>query len=430
MENLLEEYFDRLFFLNRSITGKDYRKSLDILSEILPFKYFDFKSGSKSFDWVVPNEWNVEDAYIVTPSGKKIAEFKKNNLHLMGYSIPLNKKISFNKLKSHLHYLKELPNAVPYVTSYYKKEWGFCISFNEYKRIPKKGLYKVVIKSSLKKGILRIGTFTIPGKSKKEILLSSYLCHPSTANNELSGPLMLLSLYKLLKKEKKLNYTIRFVICPENIGSITVLKKFGKYFKKNTIAGFVVTCVGYGDIYYYKKSRNGNTIADKAALNILKHQNKKYKTINFFAGGSDEKQYCSPGFDLPVGVIMRDMYGKYKEYHTSLDNKDLIDFKKINETAKLYYDVIKTIDEDETLLARVQKGSPFLSKYKKLHFPNIMNLNSFNKRKKYHLAMLELLNLCDGRNSLLDIAELRDFKMLDLVEVKKDLLKNKLLKKR
>ena len=430
MSFFLEKYFDRLFLLNRSITGEGYRKSLDILSEVLPFKYFDFKTGTKCFDWIIPKEWNVKEAYILTPNGRKVAEFKKNNLHLVGYSISINKEISFEELKKHLYYLKNLPDAIPYVTSYYQENWGFCLSYNEFKKLPKKGLYKVKIDSTLKKGILRIGTFTIPGKSKKEILLSTYLCHPSMANNELSGPLMFLSLYKILKNEKKLNYTIRFVICPENIGSISVLSRFGEHFKKNVIAGFVTTCVGYGEIYYYKKSRNGNTVADKAALNILKNQKKKYKIIDFFAGGSDEKQYCTPYFDLPIGLIMRDMYGKYKEYHTSLDNKSLIDFKKIAETAKLYFDVIKTIDENKFFLAKVQKGTPFLAKYKRLNFPHVSNFNSYKIREKYYSAMLEILNLCDGKNSLLDIAELRNFKMLDLLPITHDLLQNNLLRKK
>ena len=436
----LESYFDRLFPLNRSITGKDYRKSLKILSEIIPFKFHDFKSGKKCFDWVIPNEWNVNNAYILTPNGEKIANFQDSNLHLMGYSVPVRKKISYKELKKRIYTIKNMPNAIPYVTSYYKKNWGFCLQYNIFKKLQKKGNYNVVIDSSLKKGYLRVGMCVIPGISKKEILISTYLCHPSMAVNELSGPLTALSLYKQLIKEKKFFYTIRFIICPETIGSIAILSKFCDYLKKNVIAGYVLTCIGVGNGYVYKKTRLGNSIVDKTMIQILKKQKKPFKIINFFPGGSDEKQYSSPGFNLPIGLLMGKIYGGYKEYHTSLDNKKLINFKEINQTASLYLKAMKIIDKfknkqinktpkffvkkkgHEYYFSKVQKGMPFFSKKNNKLYPYIMEHKKISL-SLYVSTIMEILNYSDGTNSLLDIAKKVKKKISYVTKVKNDLIR-------
>ena len=418
----MEAYFDRLYPICRSISGEGYQESLDIISEIIPLEKIDFPSGTQCYDWTIPDEWNIRDAYITGPDGKRFARFKDNNLHLVGYSIPIDKTMKLDQLKKHLHTLKELPEAIPYVTSYYKKNWGFCISYNEYKNL-KEGSYKVFIDSELKPGKLTIGTLTIPGKTNKEILLSTYLCHPSMAVNELSGPLVTAFLYKKLVKEKNFRHTIRFVFCPENIGAIAFLSKFGRELKNRLIAGYVINCVGHGDIYTYKKSRRGDTLADRAALNVLKNQKLPLDVIDFFPDGSDERQYCSPGFNFPVGLIMRTMYGKYKEYHTSLDNKGIISFAAMKESINIYEDVIKTIQENTVYKNVILHGTPQFSKSSVPLYPNTMDSNKYNKHDEELNMLLEIINYCDGDNDLLRIAEIRGYKMLDMINIRDNLIK-------
>jgi aminopeptidase-like protein len=421
VETEMEGYFDRLFPICRSITGRGYQQSLDIIREIIPLEKIDFSSSTECFDWTVPDEWNIQDAYIITPDGKKIARFSDSNLHVYGYSMPVNKEVSLEGLKQHLHTMKEMPDAIPYVTSYYKRNWGFCLPYNEYKNL-KEGRYQVFIDSDLKPGKLTIGMTTISGTTDREILLSTYLCHPSMAVNELSGPLVTAFLYKKLIKEKPCRHTIRFVFCPENIGSIAFLSKFGLELKEKIAAGYVINCVGHGEFYTYKRSRQGNSMADRAASNVLKHQHLPSEFIEYFPGGSDERQYCSPGFDLPMGLIMRTMYGKYDEYHTSLDNKELISFRAMQECVDTYFEAIKTIDENRTYKSTVQYGTPQLSKSPIPLYPEIMKSSKSNRRSDEVNRLLELINLSDGNHDLLTIAEKRNFKMLDLIPIKDRLI--------
>ena len=424
IEEELERYFDRLFPICRSITGQGFQESLDILAEIIPLEKINFPSGMSCHDWTIPDEWTIRDAYIMTPAGEKIARFRDNNLHVVGYSTPVNKELSLDELKNHLHTIEDLPDAIPYVTSYYKKNWGFCIPHTLYQSL-EEGAYRVFVDSELKPGNLTVGMLTIPGETEKEILLNAFLCHPSMAINELSGPLLLAFLYRKIAAYKKLKHTIRFVFCAENIGTIAFLSRFGDHLLKHLTAGLVINCVGHGEFYTYKYSRIGNTIIDRAATNVLKHQSKPVDEVDFYAGGSDERQYCSPGFNFPVGLIMRTMYGQYKEYHTSLDNKDLISFKVIRETIDLYFDVIRTIDENGTYMSTIQNGSPQFSKSPIPVYPSVMKSNFFNfkKRDEQIRMLLEIINLSDGENDLLTIAEKRNFRMLDMVDVKKTLMK-------
>jgi len=422
IEKQMETYFDRLYPICRSISGEGYQESLDIIREIIPLEKIDFASGTECYDWTVPDEWTIRDAYITGPDGKTFARFKDNNLHVVGYSLPIDKKMTLDQLKKHLHTLKELPEAIPYVTSYYKQNWGFCLSYNKYKNL-EEGSYRVFIDSELKPGKLTIGVLTIPGKTNQEILLSTYLCHPSMAVNELSGPLVTAFLYKKLLKEKRFRHTIRFVFCPENIGAIAFLSKFGRELKNRLIAGYVINCVGHGDIYTYKKSRRGNTLADRAALNVLKHQKLPLEVIDFFPDGSDERQYCSPGFNFPIGLIMRTMYGKYKEYHTSLDNKELISFKIMKESVNIYWEVIKTIEENTIYKNRIQYGTPQFSKSKVPLYPNTMVSNKYNEHGVELNKMLAMINYCDGENDLLQVADDKDYKMLEMIKTRDNLIK-------
>ena len=254
--DIIEKFFDRLFPICRSITGDGVRETIKILQEILPLNTYEIPTGSKCFDWEIPKEWNIKDAYIITPSGEKICDFKKHNLHIVNYSIPINTELTYNELLPHLHTLPQMPTAIPYYTSYYKETWGFCLAHQEFEKLPKDGKYKVVIDSELRPGNMTYADLVLKGESEKEILFSTYICHPSMANNELSGPLVQAFLYHKILSIKKRKYTYRFVFAPETIGIIYYLSKHGDTLKSNLHAGYVLTCVGDNNSYSYMPSRN------------------------------------------------------------------------------------------------------------------------------------------------------------------------------
>ena len=422
----LQSYFKKLFPICRSITGDGFKKSLEIIGEIVDLKIFKFKTGTKVLDWTIPNEWNIKNAYIIKPNGKKIADFKKHNLHIVNYSQPVNKKISLKNLKEKLHTLPSMPKAIPYITSYYNKDWGFCINHTEYKKL-KNGNYKVFIDSSLKKGELTYSESIIPGKTKKEILLSTYLCHPQMANHELSGPLVWSMLYRILKNTGPHKYTYRFLICPENIGAAAFLHK-NKNNVKNIIAGYIINCVGYGNEINYKKSRIGNSLADNAALNVI--ENSKYKSYihDFAPWGSDERQFCSPGFNLPLGLIMRKMFDGFKEYHTSLDNEKILSYETIIESINIYLDTIKTLENNFIPIAKVQYGTPQLSKSTIPLYRKQMNWKEKKMEDKTKI-MLEILNMADGKIDMIGIANQKNFKLIDHLGLINDLIKSGYIKR-
>ncbi len=426
-ERDLEKIFDKLFPIPRSITGKGYRKSLEIIGKIVDLNLVKIRSGSKVLDWTIPKEWNIKNAYLLNSKGKKLIDFKNNTLHVVNYSQPVNKNISYKKLVEKLHTIKKLPNAIPYVTSYYNKTWGLCMSYNQFKKLKKNENYKVVINSSFKNGSLVYSDKKILGKSKKEILLYTYLCHPQMANNELSGPLVWSYLYKIMKSTGPHNFTYRFVCAPENIGAASFLHKNKKNFK-NIIAGYIIHCVGKNGVISLKKSRSGDTLADRAAINILKNSKYKFRVVDFFPDGGDERQFCSPGFNMPIASIMRKMYGEYKEYHTSLDNKSFISFKVILQTIKIYYDVLLTLENNFTPYGKVQYGTPQLSKSKIDLYPKMMDFVDKPKDKWVHL-MLEILNLSDGDLDLIDICNKKGYRLIDYLDLFEKLIKAKYIKK-
>ena len=324
-----------LFPICRSITGKGIKKSLKIIKRHFPkLKIFNVKVGKKVFDWKIPAEWNINSAYIKDKNNKILVDFNENNLHVVGYSQPIMKFLNKNDLLKKLYSLKDNPNAIPYITSYYKKSWGFCVTdnlkktiINNYKDDDK---FKLSINSSFNnRGFLNYGEYFIKGNSKKEILISTYLCHPSMANNELSGPIVAMSLIDFFKK-KKLNKSIRFVFIPETIGSIVYLEKNLKNLKKNVIAGYNLTCIGDEKNHGCMLTKYGNTISDKSLIEAYKNLRIKYKKFSFIENGSDERQYNSPGIDLPIASIFRSKYGTYPEYHTSLDNFNLVTLKGLS----------------------------------------------------------------------------------------------------
>ena len=386
--------------MNRSITGQGVRDTLLYLKS--HYKDLDLKSdpsGKHIYDWKIPDEWNINNAYIITPDGRKIASFKTNNLHVVGYSVPINEKIEFSELKKHLHYIKDIPNAIPYVTSYYSKTWGFCITYDEFTTLVD-GIYEVFIDSSLKPGEMNYGEIYLEGKSQKEIFLSTYICHPSMGNNEISGPVVTMALALWLKnklKDRKFSYRIIFI--PETIGSINYLHKNLDTMKRNIIAGFNINCVGGGENLSFLPSRNGQTLPDKVSRRILsRFDNVKY--FSWLSRGSDERQYCSPKVDLPVVSIMRSKYGDYPEYHTSLDNLDFISEDGLQGSLEIYKDVIQYIESSTVPVAK-HYCEPKLSNYNL--FKNSSNANLPSNTTK---QLLDILTFSDATNTSEDIADL------------------------
>ncbi len=364
-------YFNLLWPLNRSLSGNDTRKTHKILSKIIKLKTYEIKSGTKVNDWTVPMEWNVKDAYLKNSKNKKIIDFKKNNLHLVGYSIPFKGSISKKQLKKKITYLKKLPKAIPYKTSYYKKDWGFCLSYDQYKKIKDKKFY-VNIDTKLHKGSMTISEFYLPGKIKKEILIHTYTCHPSMAINELSGPIITALLAKEISKKKNRYFSYRFIFAPETIGSIAYLHLNGKKLIKNMIAGYVCNSIGYKKFISYKKSKIGNSIGDIAMLNVFKRlKNCKKKISNFYVNGSDERQYCSLGYNLPVGTLMSAPDHRYKEYHTSLDNKKILNFNNLYLSLEIFSNTFIQIEKLFKHNYEIPKKSIFKKHLNKI-YPKIL----------------------------------------------------------
>jgi aminopeptidase-like protein len=424
MKDKIEFFFDRLWPINRSITGNGNRESLKILSEIVDLTIKEVPSGTQCFDWNVPPEWNVKEAWIKNSKGEKIVDLAVHNLHLLGYSEPFQGKLSFEELKPHLYTLPDQPTLIPYLTSYYKRRWGFCLSHNQLLSLDKNATYDVFIDSSLDdNGSMTIGEAVIKGKSEKEILFSTYICHPSLASNELSGPLVCSFIYKMLKEQKQPKYTYRFLFIPETIGSIYSLSVYGEEWKKNLQAGFVVNCIGDDGKFTYKKSRRGNALSDRAVEIVLNQTESEFNIVDFFPRGSDERQYCSPGFNLPVGSLMRTMYSEYPEYHTSADNKDFVSFEAMEESVLKYLDVIKAMEKNEKYINVLPFCEPQLGKrglYPTLEPPK--------KTATFINAMMWILNLSDGENDLISISHRSKTPLETLYPVIEKLIKNGILK--
>ena len=414
----------KLFPLCRSITGNGTRKTLAFFEKINPeLKRLRFKSGTKVFDWEIPLEWNISDAYIQNlKTGKKFANFKKNNLHVVGYSIPINKILNNKQIKEKIHTEPSRPNAIPYVTSYYNKNWGFCMSANDKKKLLN-GNYKAVINSSLAKGSLDMSHAIIKGKSKKEIMFSSYVCHPSMANNELSGPVLLNGILDFLKKNfKNSHYTYRFVLLPETIGSIAYLSKFHKYLKKNVICGFNLSCVGDERAYSYLSSKSGNNLADQSIqAALIKLNNVKY--YSFLERGSDERQYLSPKINLPFCTFSRSKFGEYPEYHTSDDNLKIVTEKGLNQSLKIFTEIIKSFELGIIPVTNIF-CEPQLGK---------RNLySSISKKNNYDDALKTRLNLIaysDSKKNIFEIAKILDKPLIEINNEYELLIKKKILKR-
>jgi len=400
MYNLMKD----LFPITRSITGDGLRESLELIRQEIPIKVHEVCTGTQAFDWTVPKEWNIREAYIKDPNGNVIVDFKTNNLHVVNYSVPVSMSIDLDELQTHLYSAEDMPDAIPYVTSYYEERWGFCLPHKQRINL-KEGRYTVFIDSELRDGSLSYGELVISGEQTEEIFLSTYLCHPSMANNELSGPVVMVQLVKWLMSKPR-RYSYRIVLCPEIIGSIVYLSRNLETLKKNVVAGLNFTTLGVGGTFSFMPSRYGNTYADKVALATLKQSNARFVTHSFLERGSDERHYCSPGVDMPFVSIMRAKYGEYAEYHTSLDNLDLIQPEILEGSLSMMKSCLTNFEANRTYKS-VVVGEPQLSK--RNMYPTIVPSTD------EIMDFLNIIAYSDGSNDLLDLCELLDIKLNDLL---------------
>ncbi len=388
----------RLFPICRSITGDGVRETLNIIKESIPLSVHEVPSGTPAFDWTVPKEWNIKDAWVIDPRGKKIIEFKKNNLHVVGYSTPVDREMPLSELQEHLYSIPEQPDAIPYVTSYYQERWGFCLAHRERQSL-EEGTYGVHIESELKDGSLSYGELIIPGATEKEIFLSTYVCHPSMANNELSGPVVATFLAQWIARAPR-RYTYRIIFIPETIGSLTYLSKNIRAMKENVVAGFNLTCVGDDRAFSYLPSRSGATRADKVALRVLRARHPGFVSYTYLERGSDERQYCSPGVDLPVASLMRTKYGAYPEYHTSLDDLELVTPEGLQGSYDVLKECLETLEANPAYRA-ANFGEPQLGK--RGLYPTLSRKGSTG----YSVQMLlDVLAYADGTNDAAAFAEM------------------------
>lgn len=399
IKNEIARYFDRLWPLHRSLTGDGVRQTHNILGELLPLRSFEVPTGTEVFDWTVPKEWVVREAYIQDPQGERIVDVKDHTLHLVQYSEPFHGRMDLDELNKHLYSIPELPEAIPYVTSYWSPNWGFCLTESQRAAL-EPGEYTVVIDTDLKEGSMTYSEVILPGQSDETVLISVNTCHPSLANNELSGPLVAAFLYRRLAEVSGRRLTFHFVFLPESIGSLVFLSRNRDRLEQNLVAGFVLTCLGHENSFTYKRSRQGHTVADRAAEYVLGQIDTQVGIRDFWPLGGDERQYCSPGFDFPVGSIMRTVYGEYREYHTSLDNREFISFQAMEDSVEACFELCRLLDKNQTFKNRKPFGEPKLDRHNL--FPSLRTEPLVDTHVQ---ATLWLLNLCDGHTDLLSIAE-------------------------
>lgn len=420
ISNEMFQLIERLYPICRSITGNGVRETLNIIKEYIPLEIQEIPTGMHVFDWTVPREWNIKDAYIKNSKGEKIVDFKQSNLHILNYSVPINKKMNLEILKEHLFTLPEYPEWIPYLTSYYKENWGFCLSHKQYIEL-EEDIYEVVIDSEIKEGHLTYGEFYIKGNSQEDVLFSCYTCHPSLCNDNLSGVILSTFLAKVLQSAD-LKYSYRFLFIPETIGAITWLS-LNEDKIPNIKHGFVLTCVADPGKMTYKRTRDGNCMIDKIVKKILIESGEEYDIIDFDpADGSDERQFSSPGFNMAIGSLMRTVYGHFPEYHTSADNLSFIGTDFLNDSFKKYMKIIYILENNITYMNLNPKCEPRLGKrglYRMIGERSVGIDES---------AILWVLNFSDGMNSLVDISIRSGLNFGEIKKAADVLLANNLLK--
>jgi aminopeptidase-like protein len=388
---------ERLYPICRSITGDGVRATLDILAESIPLTVHEVPTGTQVLDWTVPKEWNVRDAFLADPSGRRVVDFADSNLHLVGYSVPVRTKMTLAELREHLHTLPNQPDLVPYRTSYYKETWGFCLSQKTLNSLPD-GEYQVVIDSTLADGSLTYAEHVVPGQVSDEVLVSCHVCHPSLANDNLAAIAVAVELAKRLA-EARPYYTYRFLFAPGTIGSITFLAQTAERIGE-IMHGLVLACAGDSGSLTYKRSRRGNAEIDQVARLVLTSSGRSHKIIDFSPYGYDERQFCSPGFNLGVGCLTRTPYAAYPEYHTSGDNLEFVQPRAMSDTLETVWEIFRVLERNRTYVNLSPYGEPQLGK-RGLYD----SLGGRSDTKQAQLAMLWVLNLSDGEHSLVDIAE-------------------------
>lgn len=397
ISNNMYSLVKELFPICRSITGDGVRKTLRIIQREIPeLKIFEVPTGTKVFDWIVPKEWNIKGGYIETLEGKKVIDFADTNLHIMGYSLPIDKIVSREELLEMCYTIPEQPDYIPYVTSYYKERSGFCLSEKQKQALTEE-TYHVVIDSTLENGSLTYGELLIPGNSKDEIFLSTYVCHPSMANNELSGPAVAVELAKYILANKDRRYSYRIIFIPETIGSITYLSKNLDYMQKHVIAGYNISCVGDDRTYSYVESPYADTLADRVAQNVLNFHYPEYKRYSFLHRGSDERQYCSPLVHLPLCAICRSKYEEYPEYHTSADNLNLVSPNGLYGAFEVYRKCIDLLENNYMYIVTTP-CEPQLGK--RGLYPTLSRRGSINETR----SMTAFIAYADGKHDLVDIS--------------------------
>lgn len=423
----IESLLKKLFPLNRGLVSKQNHETLKIIKKKIPIKILSINSGKKVFDWTVPNEWEIKDGFISDLDGNKIIDFKINNLHVATNSSKVDRVLSFKDLSKKLNYSKTLKSSIPYRTMYYKKDWGFCVTKNQYIHLSTHKKLRVVIKSEFKRGRLNIGELLIKGKSKKEILISTYICHPSLANDNLSGVVMTLLLAKFLNSLKKLNWSYRIVFLPETIGAISYLHLKKEIIKKKIIFGFVITCVGGPDSFSYKETWDKSHFLNDLIKNFFIKKKIKVKKYNFDINGSDERQYSSLGFRINIASIFKNKYYNFSEYHTSADNLSFVKPKNILKSLSVYKQIISIVEKIDLYENNIKYCEPMLNKY------NLYSEigGSFFPKKKYSISeiILWLIFLLDGKTTINQICKKLKIKKNIIENLIKTLLKKKLIKK-
>lgn len=400
----------RLWPFNRSISGAGLRATLAVIAEFLPgLRPIEVPSGSRALDWIVPEEWRIGEAWLAAPDGRRVADIQANNLHVVGYSTAVDRRLTLDALQPHLHSLPQQPDAIPYVTSYYHRDWGFCLADSVRRRLPA-GEYHAYIDASHFAGAITLAELRLSGASAREILFSTYCCHPSLANNELSGPVLLTFLARWIASQPR-RYSYRFVFLPEMIGSLAYLETHLDELRERVCAGFNVSCVGDERAWSMLPSRAGDTYADRLVEHVLRHIAGEYRRHHWRERGSDESNYCAPGVDLPVASLMRSKYGCYPEYHTSLDRLGtVVTATGLGQSLAAYQRLVETIEGDGWPRCRVL-GEPQLGR--RGLYPPL----GTRERVSTVRRMLDLLSYSDGQTRLLDIANACDLPLWELLPV-------------